>query len=362
MDWDESERRRHLFRYLTGRSEFVPRGADLLFLPLMRTLVSLTPSSKRLLMFERLVEHSSSHEERLEALRTWCLQQPAMQGELSDESDMALVRFAIERLEAASLGTSQIAERFIEVLVDMVYPYAGSSIPERLAPIPNLVELPDLPEERLEVAEALFNEWFRPIQPSDGVSEAMLRVVEARLGHPLPRTVRDWYARFGASELWNNQDRIMSIHYMTFDSDRYLNIAHDSECEVFWQIADLESDDPAVWLLGLGDELQPEAMSFSEYALQLTLSQIKWQEAATYTQNGEVAVMYDLAQELKRQYPECDVARSCWPSVTRWFAAEDLIVELSGDEDGSLWVMAKTREAARHFDRFFADQVEFRLS
>lgn len=364
MTWEEPDRRRSLFRFLNGQGDAPPDGAESPWYDLMRALFLLTPVDARLLLFEQIVDDKRSQLGRTEALRGWCVKQPNPLDTVSEASLASLVDFAKSRLEAAQSATPQMAARFVNVLADAVGPVglANGAVVARLLPVPDLEYLSKAPDQRLELVGRLLTEWCRPIQASDGISEAMLRVIEARVGQPLPKMVRQWLGKFGAAtDLWDRQDRVIRAYDMHIDDDGYFNLLHDSEYEVHWQIADTGAEDPAVWLVGAETEIQPEATTFSEFAVQTVLSQIKWQDELWYAQNGEVMITPELTRRLKSHYPECDVARACWPDLTRWFAAEDLLVEVSGRDTGWLWVTARTEVAARHFDYFFGTLVGFQL-
>jgi hypothetical protein len=86
------------------------------------------------------------------------------------------------------------------------------------------------PVDRYAILEAFVAEWYRPIQPEDGYTEAEIVEAEGQLGFRLPEALREFYGLIGRNdELTGRQNYLASL-----DEDGIYPIAFEDGFLLFW--------------------------------------------------------------------------------------------------------------------------------
>lgn len=150
------------------------------------------------------------------------------------------------------------------------------------------ITIPNTRPERWQWLREQIAEWYSPLQPEDGWSEAILQEAEKRLGVKLPAALREWY-QLGANrqEIWSPQDRFLQPNELggstngdSENGEEFLIVYDENQSVVQWgiRVTDLSLEDPPVYLVDWrpDDSGGPtcEASSVSEFALAMFCYQL----------------------------------------------------------------------------------------
>ncbi|MCP5119835.1 MAG: SMI1/KNR4 family protein, partial [bacterium] len=212
------------------------------------------------------------------------------------------------------------------------------------APSP-FIAIPAQRAERWEILRAAVGQWYEPLGPEHGVSQAELDEAEARLGAPLPRALREWYALAGArDDIWSRQDHLLLPRAVQI-SDGYLVFLIENQSVVDWGIREAACglEDPPVFVSSADDSGQwiQENPSVSEFALQFLASCVKWSSSRWWATGW---VGREVVAAIKSEYPRLSFPTWHWPGEADYFGYRDIIAETVTDAPGA-WLTVTTRTA-----------------
>jgi hypothetical protein len=210
--------------------------------------------------------------------------------------------------------------------------------------IPRL--LPLRRADRWALLDQVLVAWFPSSTDAAGVRTSELDLAEERLGLKLPRSLREWFERFGArKEVWSLQDRLLAPDAFSVEGG-VLVFCVENQGVVFWgiELPDLDAEDPPVvvsdasragnWIV--------ESESTSAFAIQSALCNAKWSPALSCSADGPATD--ETLRAIEGRYARLPLADMHWPArPTRLYGEEDLIIESQAET--WLWVSARTSRA-----------------
>ena len=206
------------------------------------------------------------------------------------------------------------------------------------------------PIARPEIWEAMrqfIEYWHRPIADADRTSNDDLDAASVRLALTVPTAIREFYGWIGnAKDIWSRQDELLPPSEWTLE-DGVLVLCVESQCVVRWGVLeqDLNRPDPPV---AVTDIEGPSSRllcseSFSQWTLQYLLMQPKYWPTGTWWANGRPYV--NTIEAVKRRFRQCPLPDLPWPeSPTRFYVADDAVVEINGEGGPGSWPWLTCRE------------------
>ena len=209
-------------------------------------------------------------------------------------------------------------------------------------------------EDRWSLLADFVAQWYAPLQEGDGYSAAELDAAEQRLGLKLPLALWEWYRLVGRrKDIIAMQDFLAPPEELgIMDENGLLVFYCENQQVVEWGIQEsaLALADPPVWLDNSGlhstrQEPVQENDTLSEFALQMAVLETR------------LNPVNEVFQALNRVAPKTfgKVERSFvplgfpdwhWPSYpTRFYGADDLLIQVFGEEDPWLQVTARSLNA-----------------
>ena len=209
-------------------------------------------------------------------------------------------------------------------------------------------------EDRWSLLTDFVAEWHTPLQEGDGYSVAELDVAEQQLGLKLPLALREWYRLVG-----RRKDIIAMQNFLA--SPEELEIMDESGLLVFYcenqqvvewgiQPSDIGLPDPSVWLdnSGLHDTQQEPILengTLSEFALQMVVLETRFNPVNEVFQALN-RVAPKTFGKVERSFVPLGFPDWHWPSYpTRFYGADDLLIQVFGEEDPLLQVTARSLNA-----------------
>lgn len=98
----------------------------------------------------------------------------------------------------------------------------------------------------------LFEDWIRPLEPGDGLSNSEIEAAEFKLGFKLPLALKELYGLVGNSlETLNRQNFLLSPEAIEVRGGQVIfYVENQGCCDWTFQITDSKEDDPIVWMDG----------------------------------------------------------------------------------------------------------------
>ena len=209
-------------------------------------------------------------------------------------------------------------------------------------------------ENRWSLLTDFVAEWYTPLREGDGYSPEELDAAEHRLRLKLPLALREWYRLVG-----RRKDIIAMQNFLASPED--LEIMDENGLLVFYcenqqvvgwgiQPNDLGLVDPPVWLddSGLHDTQQEpirENDTLSEFALQMVVLETRFNPVNEVFQALN-RVAPKTFGKVERSFVPLGFPDWHWPSYpTRFYGADDLLIQVFGEEDPWLQVTARSLNA-----------------
>lgn len=209
---------------------------------------------------------------------------------------------------------------------------------------------------------AFARDWSqRPLTEADGYAPADLDAAQARLGLPLPATLRDAYQLLGhRKDLTDNHDSLLAPQDLYVDEDRGVLVFRvENQSCAYWgiRVTDLDQEDPPVVVRA--DLVRPAADDWATWLGRVSVAfvEIVLSEALCADEDlmGWVTpdgtdLPEDIAAAFRRlPFPEYPISQQ---PGSRWYAHDEIILR---DDRGTALFRARTEAA---FDRFDGEDEE----
>ena len=204
--------------------------------------------------------------------------------------------------------------------------------------------IPSTREGRWQLIRDVIADWFPPLSSDDGYPNPIGPV-------ELPAALCEWYQLCGKrSDIWSAQDHFSPPSELQIQND-YLTIIVENQSCAFWgiPIAEIDNDDPPVFVDKSSDSWSLENETTTEFALQMLAYNIKWSDGTCWA-NG--CGDHSALELVRKSYPRFPFPDWNWPvHPTQFYGTRDLIVEINGSDDYIwFWIAARTESAYREFD------------
>lgn len=200
-----------------------------------------------------------------------------------------------------------------------------------------------------------------PLTEADGYAPADLDAAQARLGLPLPATLRDAYQLLGhRKDLTDNHDSLLAPQDLYVDEDRGVLVFRvENQSCAYWgiRVTDLDQEDPPVVVRA--DLVRPAADDWATWLGRVSVAfvEIVLSEALCADEDlmGWVTpdgtdLPEDIAAAFRRlPFPEYPISQQ---PGSRWYAHDEIILR---DDRGTALFRARTEAA---FDRFDGEDEE----
>jgi hypothetical protein len=234
-------------------------------------------------------------------------------------------------------------------------------------------QIPSEREGRWQLMKSVIRDWMRPLTDADCVPTDMLDQAQTRLGHPLPRALREWYQLAGnAKDIWSWHDRLCLPTSLRVREEV---LVFCIESQGIWRmgvrLSDLGEEDPPVvaWMneAGVGPpEFAQLNSTLSEGALQYLAWVLRWANANSgfacsaagcFARHGFYGWWApETLAAIERECVPCGFpVWRLWGRDNLFFERPDLIVHvfregLQGEKE-MLYAAVRTKEALADFER-----------
>jgi hypothetical protein len=200
----------------------------------------------------------------------------------------------------------------------------------------------------------LLSDFYSPLEPTDGITEAILARSELRLGIELPAVLKDCYALTGGIRAVHHAYNHLLPPDALWTDDDVLVFYRENQNVVFWglELASRERTDPPV-LQAMNDVKLEWSREFGLLS-DFLINQFYWQAVNGALPFGAIAeVDESVLTRIKGHWPQDNLMRGKNASGVTFYCKLSQILSISGEApDYTLQVATGTKDDFESLDRF----------